>query len=422
MSHRRLPREQRPSRLVTLDITSVAAGGDGVARHDGLVVFVPRTAPGDRVKARITAKGRMARGVALSVESPGAGRTAPRCPHYEHDQCGGCQLQHLTLDAQREAKAHIVRDAFLRIGKRQVLLPEVRGIGDGFGYRRKLTLALRWTGAGWTAGMHRAGSPDEVFQLDDCLIADALLVAGFKQVLVQGAALLPRASQLRVSLRRSGNDLLLVVEGGERWPESEAFADAATAVAAVWWEDEHGTRRLIRDRRQSPDAGASFVQVNATVAAMMAEHTESLVLGHAPATVIDAYAGVGDLAASLAGKGVAVTAIELDADASALSAAGLAAPSRAVQGRVERELPPRLPADVVVLNPPRAGVAPEVTLALASCDPKPRAIVYISCDPATLARDVARLHGWRVSSLVCFDMFPQTAHVESVCELVPEAQ
>jgi 23S rRNA (uracil1939-C5)-methyltransferase len=302
-----------------------------------------------------------------------------------------------------------------------VAAPEVRGRGDGFAYRRKLTLALRWAGDGWRAGMHRAGAPDEIFALDECHIADARLVAGFKRVMAEGGALLPKVRALRASLRLAGDDLLLVIEGSERWPQARAFADAVSSVAAVWWQDDDGRRRLVHDRRATRDAGASFVQVNAGVAAMMAAHVDALVMSHAPATVVDGYAGTGDGAALLASRGIAVTAIELDRDAGAVAASRLAAPSRAVTARVEDALASALPADVVLLNPPRAGVDAAVTALLTACDPRPRAIVYVSCDPATLARDVSRLGGWRVASLTCFDMFPQTAHVETVCELVPEA-
>lgn len=406
--------------LVTVDITSIATGGDGVARHEGLVVFVPRTAPGDRVQARVRVKGRFARGSVVRVEQRGPGRAEPSCAHYDGDRCGGCQLQHLTLEAQRSAKALIVRDAFLRIGKREVAPPEVRGAGDGWRYRRKLTLALKRAGSGWCAGLHRAGAPDEVFALDDCPITDTRVVAGFRDVLAQGGALLPDAHALRASLRRAGEELLLVIEGGERWPTARAFADAVPAVAATWWVNDQGERRLVRDRRAERDPGASFVQVNAAVAAALGVHVEERVHAHAPATVVDGYAGSGDLAAALASRGIAVTAIELDSDASAWCAARLAAPSRAIAARVEDVIAGVLPVDVVVLNPPRAGVAPAVTDALLRCQPGPRSIIIISCDPATLARDVARLPGWRVASLVCFDMFPQTAHVETVCELVPE--
>lgn len=404
----------------TLDITSIAAGGDGVARHEGMVVFVPRTAPGDRVRARLRAKGRFARGVLLSVEQPGPGRVAPACPHYERDRCGGCQLQHLSLEAQRAAKAQMVQDAFARIGKRAVPLPVVQGAGEPWRYRRKLTLALRRVGDDWRAGLHRAGAPDEIFALDDCHITEARIVSAFREVMVQGAHLLPHAPSLRASIRRDGDDLLLVVEGGMQWPEGRAFAAACAAVSATWWVNDDGRRRVLLDRRGRRGAGASFVQVNATVAAALATRVEALVMSHAPATVIDAYAGTGEVASALAGRGVQVTAIEFDADATAMCAARLAAPSRAIAAKVEEVLAGLLPADVVVLNPPRVGVDAGVTASLATCNPRPRAIIYVSCDPATLARDVARLPGWRVASLDCYDMFPQTAHVETVCELVPE--
>jgi 23S rRNA (uracil1939-C5)-methyltransferase len=408
------------STIETLDIASIAAGGDGVARHDGMVVFVPRTAPGDRVRARVTSKGRFARGILISVEQPGPERVDPECPHYTRDHCGGCQLQHVSLEAQRTAKAHIVQDAFARIGKRTVPLPRVHGAGEPWRYRRKLTLALRREATSWRAGLHRAGAPDEIFALDDCRITDQRIVRGFHEMLAQGATLLPRVPTLRASIRCSGDDLLLVVEGGAQWPDAKAFAHAAASIAATWWVDDHGRRRLLHDRRSTRDAGASFVQVNADVAARLAAHAESRIVAHAPATVIDGYAGSGEVAASLAARGITVTAVELDEDASAACAARLTAPSRAVAARVEDVLAGLLPADVVLLNPPRTGVAPAVTDAILSAASAPRAIIYVSCDPATLARDVARLPGWRVATLDCFDMFPQTAHIETICELVPE--
>jgi 23S rRNA (uracil1939-C5)-methyltransferase len=133
---------------------------------------------------------------------------------------------------------------------------------------------------------------------------------------------------------------------------------------------------------------------------------------------VDGYSGAGDTAVALAERGVSVVALESDEDATAFAAARLHAPSRAIAARVEDVLDKHLPADVVILNPPRSGVDARVTTALTASSA--RAIIYISCDPATLARDVARLKGWKVRDLVCYDMFPQTSHVESVCELIPE--
>jgi 23S rRNA (uracil1939-C5)-methyltransferase len=137
--------------------------------------------------------------------------------------------------------------------------------------------------------------------------------------------------------------------------------------------------------------------------------------------VVDAYAGMGDTAVPLAADGRTVLAIELDRDAVQTFQDRLPPPSLAIVGRVEDHLAAALPADVVLLNPPRAGVDARVTAVLEGINRAPRAILYVSCDPATLARDVARLPRYRVASLRAYDMFPQTAHVETVCELVPEA-
>jgi 23S rRNA (uracil1939-C5)-methyltransferase len=192
-------------------------------------------------------------------------------------------------------------------------------------------------------------------------------------------------------------------------------------VAEVWWRPEGGRLRRLAARQSRDEAGASFVQVNAAVADALRRDVISRITAHAPRTVVDAYAGVGDVAEALAARGVVVTAIERDAAAAAAAARRLAAPSQAVAAAVEDVLAAHLPADVVLLNPPRTGLHADVPAMLAAASPALRAIVYVSCDPATLARDVARLPGWGVARVTCYDMFPQTAHVETVCELVPEA-
>jgi 23S rRNA (uracil1939-C5)-methyltransferase len=137
--------------------------------------------------------------------------------------------------------------------------------------------------------------------------------------------------------------------------------------------------------------------------------------------VIDGYAGMGDTAVPLAEGGATVTAIELDPEAADVCRRRLPNGSRVVVGRVEETLPSILPADLVILNPPRSGVHERVAAALAAAEPLPRAVIYVSCNPATLARDLTRMPAFEVVSLLGFDMFPQTAHVETVCELGPGA-
>jgi 23S rRNA (uracil1939-C5)-methyltransferase len=145
------------------------------------------------------------------------------------------------------------------------------------------------------------------------------------------------------------------------------------------------------------------------------------VSAYSPKKIVDAYSGAGETAIAFARGGARVVAIELDSDAARWCALHLPEGSVSMRARVEEALPKALPADAVVLNPPRAGTDQRVTEILQQTSQKPSVIVYVSCNPATLARDIARLPGYRIASLVPFDMFPQTAHVETVCELVPEA-
>ena len=406
--------------VARVEIASVAAGGDGVGRTEGMVVFVPRTAPGDVARVRLAAGKRFARGVLESLEVPSPLRVDPPCPHYVIDRCGGCQLQHLSYDAQLATKGTIIGDALRRIGKRAADDPRVVPSVAQWRYRRKLTLHLRRSGSTWTAGLHPYDDPVGVFDLRDCPITAEEVLAVWAQ-LRPSFSLLPDERALRVAVRLLEGGASVVVEGGRAWPNADRFFAAASSVTELWWRPEQGRLRRLA-ARDGASAGASFVQVNARVAAALRAHVLERVRAHDPARVVDAYAGMGDTAIPLAAEGRQVTAIELDAEAVSRFADRLRAPSVAIAGRVEEHLEAALPADVVLLNPPRAGVDARVTTALEAAARRPRAIVYVSCDPATLARDVARLPRYRVASLRAYDMFPQTAHVETVCELVPEGE
>ncbi|HJR42727.1 MAG TPA: TRAM domain-containing protein [Gemmatimonadaceae bacterium] len=405
-------------RRAEVTIDSIAAGGDGVARVEGLVVFVPRAAPGDRALVEFTTGARFARARLIGLPVPSSLRVQPPCAHYVRDQCGGCQLQHLGYDSQRSAKSRIIADSLARIGKRAVLAPDVRPSGRPFRYRRKLTLALRRRASRWIAGLHPYDAPGEVFALDDCPITEERVMAAWREVL-SAAETFPDVRELRGAVRLDDVGASFVLEGGERWPRSEELFRRCPSLAALWWIAEDGSRRLLHHRGDEQPPGASFTQVNASVAAELRQYVLDRVMRHEPATVVDGYAGLGDTAMPLAERGVRVTAIELDRAATAWCAARLASGSRAIAGRVEDELAASLPADVVLLNPPRAGVDARVAETLERAEPRPRAVLYVSCDPATLSRDVRRMPGYEIVSLVAFDMFPQTAHVETVCELAP---
>lgn len=402
-----------------VSIESIAAGGDGVGRADGLVVFVPRTAPGDVAEVELVSHGRFARGAVRHLRTPSPVRVDPPCAHYVRDRCGGCQLQHIRYEAQLEAKRRIVHDAIQRIGGRDVLLPPVRPSPTPWRYRRKLTLALRRRRERWVAGLHPYDAPGRVFALEDCPITEERVVALWREIVAAGGDL-PRATQLRGAVRCDEDGTSFLLEGGEEWPAWEAFLDRVPSLDALWWAPEGRERVLLHARRSGLAPGASFAQVNAGVAHELRQHVLERANTYAPRSVIDAYAGLGETAAAIASTGRQVTAIELDADAAAWCARRLPPGSRVLAARVEDALPALLPADVVILNPPRAGLDARVSATLDAATPPPRAVIYVSCNPATLARDLARLRRWRIVSLVAFDMFPQTAHVETVCELVPE--
>ena len=408
------------SPVVTLSVDSIAAGGDGVGRSNGLVVFVPRTAAGDIVTASIAGKGQFARGSLRKVTRPSPDRIDPPCPHYTRDRCGGCQLQHVTYRGQLAAKQRIIRDSIERIGKRRVGEPEVRACPAEWRYRTKLTLAIRRRGGNWIAGLRAYDDPSRVFSLADCPITERGVVRVWRDVM-QAAGYFPDAAELRGSVRLSEGAYTFTLEGGSRWTKHEELFAAVPSLSDLWWEQEGRGPTLLHSReapgsRKKP--GISFAQVNPAVAAELHGHVVARALSYSPRRVVDAYSGAGATAIPLAKSGAAVTAIELDQLASDWCARHLPEGSRAVRARVEDALPDALPADVVLLNPPRAGIEEAVSTQLEAAVPRPRALIYVSCNPATLARDISRLPSYRIAGIVAFDMFPQTAHVETVCELV----
>ena len=458
-------RPQRlPEAVQTLTIDRIAAGGDGVARADGLAVFVPRTAPGDIAQVAFVSHARHGRGRVLQILTPSAHRVEPRCVHYERDRCGGCQLQHLDADTQQQARRQIVQDTLRRIGRREIPLPSL-DTGDTWGYRSRLTLTLRRAGNRWVGGLHAHDDPSRVFALETCLIADPALVAAWgsiRSVLRQGTVALPvigderaGSASLRLSLRLDGDEtasggsegsdrgVQLVIEGGSAWPQQAEWTDAVRRadlrIRGVWWTpaptgETAGASQVahpgpVADYAPQAREALAFAQVNNGIASRLREMVFDAVGRFAPTRVLDGYAGTGLLSERLALAGVPVVAVEADAAGADSAAARLAlageagSRSRVVCDLMERAVASLdLATDVVVLNPPRRGVHPDVTSWLESpAQRHVRGVVYVSCDPATLARDLARLPSWRVERVHCFDMFPQTAHVETVCVLHRES-
>ncbi|OGT99881.1 MAG: hypothetical protein A2085_00195 [Gemmatimonadetes bacterium GWC2_71_10] len=401
-------------------ITSLAAGGAGVGRlPDGMTVFVPRTAPGDEViVASLMRRRRFAKATAAEIATLGPGRVDPPCPHFTSDRCGGCQWQHLSGEVQRQAKARIVGDALRRIGKLALPDPEIEASPRSYGYRATITLTVRHVASRVIAGFHDAEDPSRVFSLDRCHIARDE-VDELWQAIRPALGALPRGDDVRLKLRVAPDGgLHVIVDGGDRaWSGAAELAAAARQrqlAPTVWWRPPHGAPR--RMAGPEADAGAaSFAQVNPAVAGLLRDAVVEAAKESGGRKVLDLYAGVGDTALPLAAAGHEVVLVELDERAVRQAndrAVREGITLRCIAARVEDVIGKLLPADVVIVNPPRAGLSAAVSHHLTSSPP--RRLVYVSCDPATLARDLQRVAPGGRCTVRAFDMFPQTSHVETL--------
>ena len=424
------------SGTVQAEIESLAHGGDGVAHVDGRVVFVPGAAPGDTVLARIVEDHpRWARARLEEILSPSPERIEPRCPI--HAECGGCGLQHVSSLVQRRAKAVAVTDLLERVGGRRppaaiVCEPAPRE----WAYRQRAVLSWRRSEEGVVVGFHRAGDPVAVVDVPACPVLDERIAArlpGVRSALEgalgdEGQA----ASEGRLALRAlPGHG----VDGGVFTADPVTAGRIARTLAAAglpttWGRWARAGLRLA-DGAPRREVGLvyrdlnlrvgfdSFLQADLEAAAALYEAAFEM-LGAAPGeTVIDAYAGIGVLACELARSGARVTAVESHPGAASdlrANVAGAGGDVHVLEITADRLDWRRPQPDAIVVNPPRGGCARRVVEGIARSGA--RRLVYVACDPATLARDVHRLGTeWRLDRVRAFDLFPQTAHVETVLAL-----
>jgi 23S rRNA (uracil1939-C5)-methyltransferase len=398
-------------------ITGIAVGGDGVGRlSDGRVVFVPRTAPGDRIRLREGSLQRhrnFARGELGEVVEASPHRVTPPCPHYTHDHCGGCQLQHITYDAQLSAKRTIVGDTLRRIGKVKVEELEVVEALEEWRYRSKISMAVKTS-----VGLHPYDRPNFVFPLADCHITDFKLMALWRELRSRLALLPEPLTRLTLRLDRDAGRHIIAESAGEPWrnaPELQrALAGAVDGEVVCWWQPVDGAARVVAGPATGFPATA-FEQVNPGMG-MLTRQWAVAQLGDVKGQMVwDLYGGIGDTAALLVARGASVVSVDADEKAVTWGRERLPA-ARFIAARAEDVLPSLPPPHAVVVNPPRGGLHWDVSLKLTS-EPVAK-LVYISCDPATLARDLSRLNvNYVLKAVRAFDLFPQTAHVETVAVL-----
>jgi len=403
--------------VTAVRILRLAAGGDGVAKlPDGRTVFVPRTAPGDLVELeQVREHRRFARARPGPLVERAAERVAPRCPHYEGDDCGGCQLQHLSIEAQREARRGFVGDALRRLGKREVADPPLEPATREFDYRTKLTLAVSEDGR--RIGLHPYERAERVFELDWCHITVPPLMELWRAIRAVRGLLPPRLRQVVLRLDRGGGRHLVLKTGpGEVWSGGRRLAEALARRGispTIWWQPEGGAPRAVAGADEAFPATV-FEQVHPEMGDRVRAYALEALGPVAGRRVWDLYAGIGETTARLAEAGASVESVESDARAVA-EAEARGPRARRLVGRVEHLLGELSAPELVVTNPPRTGMDQRVSAVLQRL--APTRVVYISCDPATLARDLGRMPGYRIAGLRGFDLFPQTAHVETVALL-----
>ncbi|MFL6074185.1 MAG: class I SAM-dependent RNA methyltransferase [Mycobacteriales bacterium] len=389
-------------RELELTVGAVAHGGHCVARHDGRVVFVRHALPGERVRAVVTEDrgGSFCRADAVTVLDASPDRVQPPCPYAGPGRCGGCDWQHATPAAQRELKAAVVREQLARLAKLSVPVVVEELPGGPLRWRTRVQYAVDARGR---VGLRRHRSHD-VLPIDDCRIAaEAVVATG-----VTGTTW-PGASALTVVAGHDGQTAVLEHRSSERQGKR--------------------TRRVLgRNRLREWAAGrewtvraSGFWQVHPAAAEALAAAVLAALEPRPTEVALDLYGGAGLFAGVLAPRLGHVTLVEADPDAAADATRNLTGlPAAVERGRVERVLD-RLGfdrVDLVVLDPPRSGAGAAVTGRIAGL--RPRAVAYVACDPAALARDLRTFadHGYALAGLRAFDLFPMTHHVECVAHLV----
>ena len=438
----------RAGDLLELTVGEVVHGGWCVARQDdtGWVVFVRHALPGERVRATVTqATARFARADAVEILRPAPERVAPPCQYARPGGCGGCDWQHASLSAQRQFKAAVIRQQLSRIAGLDLEV-EVQAIdGDDGGLRWRTVVSFAIDGNG-RAGLHRHRS-HEVVEIDKCLIAHPLVTdTGVTEVAWPPAA---RSVEVDVAPATGERGVLVTGRAATARPGAERTVAASrlpdVSADAVQLTGKSGSRVPVRGRGYLTQRAAGrdwrvslggFWQVHPGAADLLAAEVLTALAPKPGEIALDLYCGAGLFAGALAGAvgpDGAVIAVEQDPVAVRDARHNLRdwPWARAHHGDVAQVLR-RIGlrgASIAVLDPPRTGVARTVIDALcgrgqfaaeASAGSDLRGIAYVSCDPATLARDLRLLldGGWQLASVRGYDAFPMTHHVECLATLI----
>jgi len=427
--------------VVEVTAEDVAQGGWCVARPAGLpVLFVRHALPGERVLARVTeVTAKFARADAVEVREPSPDRVAPPCPYAHPGGCGGCDWQHASLPAQRALKAAVIAQQLRRMAgvEREMVVEPMPGDETGLGWRTRVQFAVREDGV---AGL-RAHRSHDVVGIDDCLIAHP----GISDLGITRRSW-PGIAAVEAAVGDGSREVILTPDSRSRFsrtssadspppPSLDTLAGAVPAQSVLSRGGRTGRKLTpLRGRpyltqhaagREWRVSAGAFWQVHPAAAAMLTDAVLAAIEAKPGDTAVDLYCGVGLFTGAVAeqvGGAGAVTGVESD-PAAVRDAKHNLRPwpwARVRDGDVARVARQRgLPrARLVVADPPRAGLAREV-IGYLTGDSGATRFGYVSCDPATLARDLGLLlaAGWRLDNLRAFDAFPMTRHVECVATL-----
>ena len=404
-----------------IHIEKCVYGGDGMGRlADGRAVFVPFTLPDEDVRVEIFENNKnFARGRVVELITSSSQRIPARCPHF--GVCGGCHYQHIPYPTQLEFKLQILTDQLARLGG--INNPPLSGITPSpeiWNYRYQVQFHLN--ALGQPGYMDLSGK--QVIPISQCFLAHPDL-----ELLRNQLDLSPEANLTRVSLRQDSLEEQFILLGGLEEVAPEMILDLPASVAyqspdgravTLAGQDQLVYEVLGRQLTISPE---SFFQVNLGVAEKMLDYVLNLVPAQKDLRILELYSGAGFFSAFLAERCRELLAIESSPSACYDFAANLDAYDHVslYEGAVEDVLPALVAdlttPDLVLLDPPRAGLQPAARKALQELHPAD--IIYVSCDPSTLARDLKHLReaGYELQSARAFDMFPQTYHIETVALL-----
>lgn len=433
--------------IFELEVTSFSSHGEGIGRVNGIAVFVEGALPGETVKVKVVeVKKRYAKATLLSVLTPSTKRVQPPCPLFS--DCGGCQVMHANYKEQLKIKKQKVTDALVRIGHlKKIEVEDCIPSPDQLHYRNKVQMPVKTSSQTTTIGFHKRRSHD-ILDVETCFIHNSLggqVYSTIRELILKAPIEVKKhINQLIIKTGVHSRQVLVTFTTTSH--KKDTFDNIANEIMIRCPQVKGVLQNIVQINSKAPfgkvwntlcgDAliqericglifeisGASFFQVNTSQAEQLYQTVIEAANITADSVILDAYCGVGTLTLIAAQKAKQVYGIEVVPQA--INNAKRNAKLNGIEncdfvcGLTEKLIQHYSDVETVILNPPRQGCDKAVINSLLSA--LPQTIIYVSCEPTTLARDLSMLEAeYSIEWVKPFDMFPQTTHVETVVKLYP---